>query len=78
MFWGVDVYVLERGAIEQYYPGTITGADKPSRAQDFCAKVATREAILACCGEQTVDGDGTRERIKEFELIFEDVFRASR
>jgi hypothetical protein len=51
MLRAVDVYVLERGAIEQYYPDTVMGADKPSRAQDFCAKVATRDAILNCCGE---------------------------
>ncbi|ULA67011.1 MAG: AAA15 domain-containing protein [Nitrospira sp.] len=70
----VDVYVLERGAIEQYYPDTTTGADKPSRAQDFCAKVATRDAIRACCGEQTVDREGTQESIKEFDLIFQGIF----
>ena len=69
-----DVYVLERGAIEQYYPDSITGADKPSRAQDFCSKVATREAILACCGEQTVERDGTQVSINEFEVIFQGIF----
>jgi hypothetical protein len=73
----VDVYVLERGAIEQYYPDIITGADKPSRAQDFCAKVATRDAILALCGEQTVETDGTRTSVKEFDLIFRGIFEAT-
>jgi putative ATP-dependent endonuclease of OLD family len=33
MLRAADVYVLERGAIEQYYPDTISGADKPSRAR---------------------------------------------
>lgn len=69
-----DVYVLERGAIEQYYPDTITGADKPSRAQDFCAKVATRDAVLACCGEQTVERAGAQITSKEFDLIFQGIF----
>jgi hypothetical protein len=69
-----DVYVLERGAIEQYYPDTIMGADKPSRAQDFCFKVATRDAILGCCGEQTVTRSGEQMSIKEFELIFTGIF----
>lgn len=73
----VDVYVLERGAIEEYYPDNITGADKPSRAQEFCAKVATRDAVLACCGEQTVDQDGTPTSIKEFDLILGGIFGAS-
>lgn len=73
----VDVYVLEHGAIEQYYPGTITGTDKPSRAQDFCTKVATREAVLACCGELTFEKDGVPMQAKEFDLIFRDIFEQS-
>lgn len=70
-----DIYVLERGEIEQYYPETITGADKPSRAQDFCAKVATREAILNCCNEQEFERDGKQVRDKEFMLILGGIFR---
>lgn len=70
----VDVFILERGAIEQYYPDAITGADKPSKAQDFCAKVATRDEILACCGEQSVERNGTLQSIKEFDLIFQGIF----
>jgi putative ATP-dependent endonuclease of OLD family len=70
----VDVYVLERGAIEQYYPDDITGVDKPSRAQDFCAKVATAEAIRACCGEQPTERNGEPMMAKEFELIFDGIF----
>lgn len=74
MLRAVDVYVLERGAIEQYYPDTITGADKPSRAQDFCAKVATRDAILDCCGEQEFERNGTPTKEKEFTLILGGIF----
>lgn len=74
MLRAVDVYVLERGAIEQYYPDSITGADKPSRAQDFCAKIATRDAILACCGEQEFVRDGVLVKDKEFNLIFGRIF----
>ena len=77
MLRGVDVYVLERGAIEQYYPDNITGADKPSRAQDFCAQVTTRDAILACCGEQTVQRGGIQTSVKEFDLIFQRIFDGS-
>jgi putative ATP-dependent endonuclease of OLD family len=74
MLRAADVYVLERGAIEQYYPDTISGADKPSRAQDFCTKIATRDAILACCGEQECVRDGTLIKDKEFNLIFSNIF----
>jgi putative ATP-dependent endonuclease of the OLD family len=69
-----DVYVLERGAIEQYYPPEIIGADKPSRAQDFCSKVTSRDAILSCCNEQTIVRGGAEIRIKEFDLIFRGIF----
>ena len=69
-----DVYVLERGAIEDYYPQEIGGADKPARAQDFCSKVTTREAVLACCSEQPVIRDGVRHRIPELDLIFQGIF----
>ncbi|GAB2506579.1 ATP-dependent nuclease [Arenimonas alkanexedens] len=78
MLRAVDVYVLERGAIEQYYPETITGADKPSLAQDFCAKVATRDAVLACCDEQTIENNGDRQSVKEFDLIFKAIFENRR
>ena len=74
MLRGEDVYVLERGAIEQYYPDTITGVDKPSRAQDFCAKVTTTEAILECCGKQPTIRNGKTVLVKEFELIFSGIF----
>jgi energy-coupling factor transporter ATP-binding protein EcfA2 len=74
MLRAVDVFVLERGAIEQYYPDTIVGADKPSRAQDFCTKVGTRDEILACCGEQEYQRNGVQVREKEFSLIFRGIF----
>jgi hypothetical protein len=73
-----DIFVLERGAIEQYYPGTIVGPDKPSRAMNFCSTVDTRDAILACCGEQVVEIGGIQERQKEFCLIFHRIFEGSR
>lgn len=70
-----DVFVLERGAIEEYYPDGITGDDRPSRAQDFCAKMQTREAVLACCGEQEFVRDGNLLREKEFNLVMSPIFR---
>lgn len=69
-----DVYILERGAIEDYYPETVTGPDKPSKAQDFCSKITTRDEILSCCGEQTTNVNGTMLQEKEFILIFKNIF----
>ncbi len=77
MLRAIDVYVLERGAIEQYYPEGITGADKPSRAQDFCAKVTSRDAIMNCCGEQELEVDSERTTENEFDLIFTGIFGAN-
>ena len=74
MLRAVDVYVLERGAIEQYYPPTIMGADKPSCAQDFCAKVTSRDQLLGCCDDQTFMRDGVQVKEKEFNLIFGSIF----
>jgi hypothetical protein len=74
MLRDIDIYILERGAIEEYYPSTITGADKPSRAQDFCAKVTTREELLACCGEQQITKKEKTTKVKEFEIIFSSIF----
>lgn len=73
-----DVYVLERGAIEEYYPASIIGPgnDKPSRAQDYCSKVTSRDAILDCCSEQEVVRDGAAVKEKEFDLIFKGIFNA--
>ncbi len=71
---GDDVYVLERGAIEQYYPNTISGKDKPSRARDFCSKVTTTEGILECCNELPVNVNGNVVQEKEFKIIFGRIF----
>lgn len=42
-----DIYVLEHGEIEDYYPTPGNGCDKPTRAQQFCTMVSSREAFLA-------------------------------
>lgn len=70
-----DVYVLEQGTIENYYPDHITGPDKPSKAEDFCAKCATRDAVLACCSEQEFMRAGELVKEPEFNIIFESIFR---
>lgn len=70
-----DVYVLERGSIEHYYPDRISGPDKPSQAEDFRAKIATCDAVLACCGEQEFMRDDELMKEREFNLIFGSIFR---
>lgn len=70
-----DVYVLEKGAIEAYYPAGVSGSDKPTKAQGFCDKASTAESILNCCTAQTYREDGKEISKKEFEIIFERIFR---
>jgi len=70
-----DIYVLDRGAIEDYYPDCVTGPDKPSRAQAFCEQVTTPEAVLDCCGELACTQGENTEPQKEFALIFGSIFQ---
>jgi putative ATP-dependent endonuclease of the OLD family len=64
------IYILEKGAIEAYYPATAVGPDKPSKAQSFCSNVTLREDLLALCDSIEVDGKMT----PEFEAILGGVF----
>jgi hypothetical protein len=41
------VFVWEKGAIEQYYPGAVSGPDKPSKAQSLCSLVKTPQEVEA-------------------------------
>jgi hypothetical protein len=70
-----DVFVLERGDIEDYYPEDVTGSDKPSKAQSFCSKVTSKELALSLCND-VVDSAG--ELRKEFQVIFEAIFIKTR
>lgn len=43
------LFVLSGGTVEGYYPSTVVGPDKPTRALDACAKLRTRADFAACC-----------------------------
>ena len=66
-----NVFVLEKGDIEDYYPDDVDGSDKPSKAQSFCSKVNTKEIGLSLCNN-IVDGNGRARN--EFEVIFGTIF----
>lgn len=66
------IFVLEKGAIEEYYPDTVKGADKPSLAQSFCNLANNREEVLALCNLIDIDGIQT----PELEVIMKQVFAA--
>jgi predicted ATPase len=66
------VFVWEKGAIEQYYPSAVSGADKPSKAQSFCSLVQTPEDVKALyniieCNEGS---------LPEILVVMNEIFRA--
>lgn len=64
------VFVLERGAIEAYYPAEVSGADKPSKAQSFCTKVTTCDAAKKLC--DTIEVAGVK--VPELEVVMNGIF----
>lgn len=66
-----NIFILEKGDIESYYPEAVTGNDKPSKAQCFCKLVKTKEDVLKLCNSLA---DADKAARPEFELIFEKIF----
>jgi hypothetical protein len=64
------VFVLEKGAIEAYYPGDIQGHDKPTMAQNFCKSVSSAERARGLCNSWI----GSAGNINEFDEIFHNLF----
>ncbi|MDO0912684.1 hypothetical protein QQM39_18085 [Streptomyces sp. DT2A-34] len=61
------IYVLERGAIEDYYPESISG-DKLTAAQSFCDEYRTDSAIRSAIAQDSPADEC------EFDLIFRSFF----
>jgi predicted ATP-dependent endonuclease of OLD family len=66
------VFVLERGCLDDYYPASITGPDKPSRAQSFCKGFATPDEIRLLSPPQTCPVTGKVST--EFEFVCSRIF----
>ncbi|MTI85325.1 MAG: DUF2813 domain-containing protein [Firmicutes bacterium] len=64
------IYILSKGAIEEYYPEGVTGDDKPTKALNACDLIQTKEQIEDLCPEVTLSG----EAMSEFEAIFKTIF----
>lgn len=64
------VFVLEKGALEAYYPEGVTGPDKPTRAQSFCSLVKTADGVRANCALLSCEG----ENVPELELFLKRIF----
>ncbi|MFJ8438056.1 ATP-dependent nuclease [Kitasatospora griseola] len=61
------IYVLERGAIESYYPEG-KGGDKPAQAQEFCDQYPDGDSI------RKLLNDGSSTESCEFDAIFASLF----
>jgi len=66
------VFVLERGALDDYYPAEINGHDKPSKAQAFRDSFDTRDKILPLSSQQTCPATGKVG--SEFEFVCSIIF----
>ena len=66
----LNIFVLEKGEIEAYYPATVVGDDKPTKAQSFCNEVRDKKSILALCSQINTE-NGPKP---ELELIMESIF----
>ena len=67
-----DVFILELGTIESYYPESIAGPDKPSKAIDFCARIRTKQEVLSRC--EHITGTGTTDNDREFSVILSSIY----
>lgn len=62
-----NIFVLESGDIESYYPEGIVSDDKPTQGQKYCELIDSKEKLFK---EYSV----MDENKIEFELIFEQIF----
>lgn len=66
------IYVLERGALDDYYSEQVVGGDKPAKAQSFCDRFTTREHVVPLSSLQECPVTG--EVKTELEFIFSSIF----
>lgn len=62
-----QVFVWEKGAIEDYYPAGVAGDGKPARAIDCCNKIGTAAEARALCARDHRDAVGNV--VSEFDAI---------
>jgi len=71
----LNIFILEKGSIEAYYPTDVEGSDKPAKAQCFCRKYATRQAVCDLCDRIPVAGEVAP--VPELEVILKGAFSPS-
>lgn len=65
-----NVVILEKGAIEAYYPRSIAGnSDKVKRAQEFCATITTRAELDSLSEDISPGAENRRELTVISEVI---------
>lgn len=66
----LGVFVLEKGALETYYPTGVVGQDKPTKAMSFCSMVASPDDVRALCDVIPCNG----ATAPELEVFMKDIF----
>lgn len=66
------VFVLSRGALEDYYPTDLAGGGKPARAMHYCGRMTSPEHLRECGDEMLCPDTGVSKR--EFAWILGDIF----
>ena len=67
----LDIYVWEKGSIDNYIPDNIGPKNiKPERAYNFCRETNSREHLNSLCDRVQNDG----RYMSEFELVFSSIF----
>jgi hypothetical protein len=65
-----DIILLEKGAIEDYYPNGLGGTDKPTKALRFCESLQSKDDVLRFCDAVPSQGEVRPEFIAAFERVF--------
>jgi len=77
LFAGVqteNIFILNRGETEDYYPSEIPVKGKPAKAQYFCRTYRDKESVYQALNLLHPDGDQLNEN-NEFVKMFAQIFR---
>jgi putative ATP-dependent endonuclease of the OLD family len=67
-----NIFILERGEIEDYYPPELENNNKPTMAQTFCRKYDNKTKVYQAFGFPLPTE--TQDTTNEFEIMFKTIF----
>ena len=69
-----NIFILDHGEIEDYYPPDVPGRDKPTKAQNFCRTYGDKKCAFQALGFMLSDSDQIDDN-NEFAIMFTEIFR---